>query len=113
MRYSHAMDTTDKAPEIYPGYPYKRRVYPAWQEIWDQLRLAGREYRDGTVVAKEIAERHGLTPATLTAVMSRAATVGLLDRELRVVPTTIHRVRDGKVIAKEGGRARTHYRIKV
>lgn len=92
-----------EAPEIHPGYPYKRRLFPAWQAAWDKLRdamLSGNEALDGRVLADEVAPEHGLTPQTLVGVFSRAAAAGLLERELRPVEST------------RGVRHRTFYRIK-
>lgn len=87
------------APEITPGYPYKRRLYPAWQEVWDRLREADGSL-DGRELSDQVAPAHGLEPATLVGVLSRAAAAGLLEREQRPVRST------------RGVRSRTFYRIK-
>jgi hypothetical protein len=81
------------------GYPSKgRKLGPAWQEIWDRLRMAS-DALDGRVLADEVAPRHDLSPSTLVALLSRAAKSGLLTREPRFVTTG------------RGQRARTFYRI--
>ena len=96
--YSAAMNTTE-APEIAPGYPYRRRVFPAWQEMWDALS-ASSDFLDGRELAAEMAEKHGLQDTTLVGVLSRAASAGLLDTEQRPVEGT------------RGIRPRTFYKIK-
>jgi hypothetical protein len=91
----------ETAPEITPGYPYKRRLFPAWQEMWDLMRANPSEFLDGRVLAEEVAPRHDVVPATLTGVISRAARAGLLE------------VQKKDVLSGRGLRARSHYRIKV
>lgn len=108
LSYSTRMDTKNVAPEIAPGYPYKRRVFPAWQEAWDRLAAGGAEYQDGTVLSDEIAPRYGLAPSTLRNVLRAAQHAGLLDWTER--PVRMEMRRHGAVIASK--RARAHYRIK-
>lgn len=114
MRYSHGMHTAPaEAPEIYPGYPYKRRLWPAWQAMWDGLVKAGPTYQDGTVLARQVAGEHGLAAATMQAILTRAAAAGLLDRESREVPVDVVRKRpSGSTFTIPGRRKRTFYRIK-
>lgn len=113
MRYSHGMTTIDaKAPEIYPGYPYRRRVFPAWQAAWDLMRQGGDEYQDGKTLAGRVAARHGLAPGTMQAVLTRAANAGLLERETRAVKICM-RSGDGPDRLHDSVRKRTFYRIKV
>lgn len=113
MRYSHGMSIERDAPEIYQGYPYKRRLWPAWQKAWDMLRASGPEYQDGTLIARAAAEEAGLAPATMQAILTRAAAAGLLARESRVVPIQVKRKRrDGSTYAVSSSRVRSFYRIR-
>lgn len=112
MRYSHGMTITATAPEISPGYPYKRRVFPAWQQAWDMMRQCGENFSDGKVLATHVASAHGLAPATVQAVLTRAANAGLLDREIRAVKIVM-RSGDGPNRLHASKRERTFYRIKV
>lgn len=80
------MTVTEQAPEIYPGYPYKRRVFPAWQQMWNVLRQADGPV-EGRSLAEEVAADHGLSTQTLAAVLARAAKAGLLTTSM--VETTI------------------------
>lgn len=92
---------TIQAPDIKPGYPSKgKRLGPAWRDLWSALADSG-DYQDGRALATPIAIRHDLAPATLVAVLSRAALAGLLEKEGR------------NVISGRGNRKRTHYRIKA
>ncbi len=87
------------APDITPGYPSKgAKVGPAWNEAYNALRTAN-DFQDGRALANEIAPRHDLDPATLIAILSRAALAGLLDKEPR------------PVASRRGNRNRTHYRV--
>lgn len=109
MGYSIEMDTkliTVPAPD-FPGGRYKqdtgypsqgKKLGPAWQEIWDRLRYAP-DALDGRELADQVAPRHDLAPATLVALISRAAKAGVLTREPRPV-------KSGR-----GQRTRTFYRI--
>jgi hypothetical protein len=102
------MDTKHIAPEISPGYPYKRRLYPAWQEIWTLLAESGSEYQDGKALSAQVAPKFGLAPATLQGILSRAALAGLLDAEPGQVGIKIKRG-DQEIPTY---RMRTHYRIR-
>ena len=98
MGYSVVM-TMQTAPDITPGYPSKgEKVGPAWNEIYAAL-VAANDFQDGRTLANEIAPRHDLNPATLIAILSRAALAGLLDKQPR------------PVASKRGMRNRTHYRV--
>jgi hypothetical protein len=102
--YSAAMTTTTRppktAPEISPGYPYKRRLFPAWQEAWSIMRSKPRTFVDGRELAERSAEASDVYATTMVGVLSRAANAGLLEREYRDV-----RGESGKL------RKRTFYRI--
>ncbi len=113
MGYSHGMTTkliTAEAPEISEGYPYKRRVFPAWQDMWDRLR-ASQDALDGRLLAEAVAPEHDLSADTLWAVLSRAAAAGLLTRESRAVAITVNRTIKGEAREIQSTRARTFYRI--
>lgn len=98
MGYSVGM-VTKKAPDLTPGYPSNgAKLGPAWNAVWRALERAG-DFRDGRVLADRIAPKYELEPATLVALMSRAAKAGLLAREGRPVKTG------------RGTRTRTHYMI--
>lgn len=93
------------APDIpnpaYPrgGYPTGgAKLGPAWAEIWKRLSNAD-DYLDGRILADKVALRHDLAPATLVALLSRAAKADVLAKELRPV-------KSGR-----GTRSRTFYRI--
>jgi hypothetical protein len=107
------MNTTEKAPEIYPGYPYRRRVFPAWQEMWDRMR-ASPEPVEGRALATSVAEDHGLATQTLTHVLARAAKAGLLETVM--VDTAIEVTRTDKASGRTSTfptrRVYAHYRIK-
>jgi hypothetical protein len=97
--------TVKSAPDIpnpaYPkgGYPTKgAKLGPAWSAIWRKLNRAD-DYLDGRELADQVAPKHDLAPATLVALLSRAAKAGILQKELRPVQT------------KRGARDRTFYRI--
>lgn len=105
--------TTTRAPFIiapseglnvrYPrGYPATTGpLGKAWAEIWNALEDAP-DHLDGRALADKVAPKYGLVPATLVAVLSRAAHVGLLEKEARNVSS-----------GERGMRKRTHYRIKA
>jgi hypothetical protein len=101
--YSAAMPTTTRppktAPEISKGYPYKRRLYPAWQQAWDIMRAKPRTFMDGRELAELAAESWDIESTTMVGVLSRAAKAGLLEREYRPVQSG------------RGLRTRTFYRI--
>lgn len=107
------MNTTEQAPEIHPGYPYKRRVFPAWQQMWDEMRRAD-EPIQGRALADTVARDHGLSVQTLTHVLARAATAGLLD--VTFVETAIDVTRTDKPTGRTSTfpskRVYAHYRIK-
>lgn len=112
MRYSHGMTTEDIAPEIYPGYPYKRRLFAPWQEMWDSLREAGAEPLDGVALARAVAERHHVAPATLQGILSRGVRHGILVSELRDVDVEVLRMEDdGSERTVMSTRRRAHYWI--
>ena len=99
------MNTQIDAPDIpnpaYPrgGYPTKgAKLGPAWRDIWKRLAKEG-DFLDGRELADTVAPRHDLAPATLVALLSRAAKAGVLDKDHRPVVST------------RGRRARTFYRI--
>lgn len=98
------------APDISPGYPSRGAVLgPAWAEIWTELEAA-QDYIDGLELAVRVAGRTEAQPATLVALLSRAARAQVLDRAPRVVTVPI--VRGGS--PGEPGqvrRTRTFYRI--
>lgn len=102
--YSAAMTITTRlpreAPEISKGYPYKRRLFPAWQEAWTIMRAKPRTFVDGRDLAERSAEASDVYATTMVGVLSRAANAGLLEREYREV-----RGESGKL------RKRTFYRI--
>jgi hypothetical protein len=96
--YSVAM-TTLTAPDLTPGYPSKGpKLGPAWNALYRAL-ARGEDFQDGRVLAHKIAPKHDLDPATLVALLSRAAKAGILDKEPRPVMT------------QRGFRSRTHYRV--
>lgn len=89
------------APDITPGYPSNsRKIGSAWNDVWDVLQRDPDEYVDGAEIARQVAERHDLAPATLTGMFTRAATAGLLERTYRPTQGT------------RGTRQRACYRIK-
>lgn len=101
--YSVAM-TTSTVPDITPGYPSKgKQLGPAWNRIWAELDAT--DYKDGQEIARAVAAETGLSPATLVAVISRAAKAGLLLTRPRRVEVPMEG-RDTPVV-----RIRTHYRI--
>jgi hypothetical protein len=113
--YSTDMNTTEQAPEIHPGYPYKRRVFPAWQQMWDILRdAAPTSTVQGRSLAEFVAAKHGLSVQTLTHVLARAATAGLLD--VTFVETAIDVTRTDKPTGRTSTfpskRVYAHYRIR-
>ena len=96
--------TTPIVPDITPGYPSKgRRLGPAWNRIWAELDAG--DYKDGQEIARAVAAETGLAPATLVALISRAANHGLLLTRPRRVEVPMEG-RDTPVV-----RIRTHYRI--
>lgn len=96
--YSVAMTTATTAPDLTPGYPSKgRKLGPAWVDIWRALSTS-ENHMDGRELAEVVAPSYGLAPATLVALMSRAAKAGLLTTEKHTVTGT------------RGNRVRTHYR---
>jgi hypothetical protein len=104
----------DLAPDFNPGYPSKGALLgPAWQHVWTELQRDPEAWRDGRELAQAAAEAVGAQPATVVALISRAAYAGLLDREGRPVEVDI-RTKDeaGQVTAiRQGKRNRTFYRI--
>lgn len=82
--------TTTLAPDLTPGYPSKGpKLGPAWNAVWAELVRAHKRkndtYVDGRVLAGKFAPDYGLAPATLVALLSRAALAGLIERDARVV----------------------------
>lgn len=104
VSYSYCMEIT-KAPDLTPGYPSKgRKLGPAWSVIWTELQHAALQddpFQEGREMADRIAPDYGLAPATLVALLSRAARAGLLDVTSRPVHAT------------RGYRMRTFYRARV
>jgi hypothetical protein len=97
------MTTTRTVPDISPGYPSKgAQLGPAWTKIWRALERSG-DFEDGHELAAKVAKATGLAPATLVALISRAAKAGLLEREPRQVEV--------KILERSGLRVRTFYRI--
>lgn len=95
--YSVAM-TNALAPDITEGYPSKgRKVGPAWNALWEALR--GEDYQDGRELSARIAAEYEVQQATLVAMLSRAHTAGLLDKDIRMVKGT------------RGDRPRSFYKI--
>jgi hypothetical protein len=99
------MTTKIDAPDIpnpaWPkgGYPTKgAKLGPAWRAIWSTMAQAD-DFLDGRELAGLVARKHDLAPATLVALLSRAAAAGILAKELRPVTST------------RGARNRTFYRI--
>jgi hypothetical protein len=112
VRYSHCMTITMTAPDITPGYPSKgSKIGPAWQEAWDAMVQLGERPVDGSALAKEVAPRHDLAPATLQAILSRAGKAGLLDVLHKMVETTVTRTVGEELKVVAGRRQRSHYRI--
>lgn len=116
------MTTQTKAPDFpggregqESGYPSKgRKLGPAWQQIWNTLSLDPALFMDGKMLAETVAPVHDLVPATLVALMSRAARAGLLDKETRDVKVqVILAMRNSDKVAKviNGTRSRVFYRI--
>lgn len=70
----------------------------AWATAWAELTRAGGDLVDGSVLAELAAEIHGLKPVTVSGLLTRAATAGLLERQ--------HKTVDGT----RGPRTRTFYR---
>jgi len=101
---------TNTAPDLTPGYPSKgTKLGPAWNEAWTELKRAQRRndpYVDGRTLADNIAPKHDLSPATLVAVLQRAARNGLLVRESRRV--AINLLGDEN---RPSVRTRTHYKV--
>jgi hypothetical protein len=114
--YSSAMNTQDVglAPDFNPGYPSKGKLLgPAWQHVWTELQRDPQAWQDGRELAARAAQAVGAQPATVVALISRAAYAELLDREPRLVEVPIS-VKDesGHVITtRPGKRRRTFYRI--
>lgn len=100
------MTTYTKAPDIpnpaWPkgGYPSKgKRLGPAWDAIWRALERSPVTPLDGKELADKVAAKTELAPATLVALLSRAAAAGILTKEGREVQTG------------RGPRTRMFYRI--
>ena len=106
------MSVTEKAPEIYPGYPYKRRVFPAWQEMWDRMRAYSAPM-EGRALAEGVAGDHGLSAQTLTHVLARAAKAGLLEATMVHTPIEVTRTDKGtgRTSTFPTTRVYAHYRI--
>lgn len=110
--YSLSMDMTTEAPDISPGYPSKGRLLgPAWRTLWSMLCAHPDEYQDGTVLAAQAAAEHGLAPVTLRAVLTRAATAGLVVmRRQDVEISASWRGANGETVQRASTRSRVHYR---
>lgn len=106
--YSLAMTNERTAPDISPGYPSRGAVLgPAWELLWAELTAAD-DYLDGLKLALSVSERTEARPATLVALLSRAARAEVLDRETRPVRVSINR---GEAPPGKVTRTRTFYRI--
>lgn len=81
------------------------KVAQAWQFVWDRLNHT--DFQDGTMLAQEAAAKYEIKPASVMAHMYRLADEGILEHELRQVPTEV--VRAGQTM--QATRARRHYRI--
>lgn len=108
------MTTQIKAPDIpnpaYPqgGYPSKgRKLGPAWTRMWSLLDKALVPL-DGTELAETVAVEMDLAPATLVAVLGRAAKAGLLVKEPKDVK--IERGSAARPM-RDTTRTRMHYSI--
>lgn len=101
MGYSECMTNTT-APDLTPGYPSKgAKLGPAWRAVWaelDKVSSTPDPFLEGQELAATVAPDYGLSPNTLVALLSRAAKVGLLDKDTRPVQSS------------RGYRMRTHYR---
>jgi hypothetical protein len=96
--------STATVPDITPGYPSKgKKLGPAWERVW--AKLDATDYRDGQEIARAVAAETDLSPATLVALISRAAKQGLLLTRPRRVKVPMEG-RETPVI-----RVRTFYRI--
>lgn len=91
------------APDLTPGYPSNgTKLGPAWRALWAELDKASRTpdpFLDGRDLADNVAPDYGLAPATLVALLSRAAKAGLLNKTSRPVESA------------RGYRMRTHYKV--
>ena len=102
---------TAEAPDLTPGYPSKgARLGPAWKDAWAELSRAT-EPLDGWELAMRIAPAYDMEPLSIVQLLSRMAKGGILEREQRMVETTISRTQGGNVTTRTGQRARSHYRI--
>lgn len=87
-------------PDYATGYPSpKRKLGKAWATAWAALAAAGEDWTDGVELAAEVVKPVGLQAVTMTSLMTRAASQGILERQLIKVPTG------------RGPRMRTHYRL--
>ena len=103
------MDTME-VPDITPGYPSKgKKLGPAWRAMWECLAASGTDFTDGKALATEVAKKHKLVPATLQAVLARAAVAGLLESDRLFVSATVRHPVSRKQY--EGHRVRVHYRV--
>lgn len=101
-RMSLTPPTFDMAP---PRAKPRTRLYPdpetglgrAWAAAWAELVTAG-DFVDGMELAERTAPVGEVQPITMITLLTRAATAGVIERELRVMPST------------RGARRRTFYR---
>jgi hypothetical protein len=113
--------THTKAPDIpnpaWPkgGYPTKgKRLGPAWDKMWRALERVGTEYLDGKELSDTVAKETDLSPATLVALLSRAAGAGILEKDTRAVsvPVVVRSKAHPEGRSIQSSRNRTFYRIK-
>ena len=90
---------TQTAPDLTPGYPSRgARLGPAWADAWAVLTKYPEDWHDGPDLWTEVADRHGLAPASVRGLLYRFAKSGVLESETR------------QVITGKGKRAHTHFR---
>ena len=71
---------TTKAPDFQPGYPsLGARIGPAWSAVWDHM--ADGRWRQGQQIAQDV--KGDLAAKTITNLLSKAASLGLLQRRTR------------------------------
>jgi len=81
------------------------RLALAWQHVWD--RLDRTEWKSARDLAESAAEEYDLKRISVTEMLCRMATSGVLEQKMIPLPTTYHR--GGKDIVMQ--RPRVHYRI--
>lgn len=81
------------------------RTAQAWQYVWD--RLDREQWRYGLDLAEEAAKKFDLKLTSVTELLSRMRSSGVLEQKMLPIPTTY--VRYGKKFVAQ--RKRVHYRI--